>query len=61
MDLKPCPICGGTVTETNGVMGAPFLFFKCRNTKCGAVVSFDNIVANIAPLKARHNWNRRET
>ena len=36
-----------------------FLFFKCKNPKCGAIVSFDNDVCNAKPEKAVEFWNRR--
>lgn len=57
--LKPCPFCGGEVTETRRISVAPFYFYKCNNLACGAVVSFDNFGANINPPMARKNWNRR--
>lgn len=50
--LKPCPFCGGEVTETRGQINAPFYFYKCKSKKCGAVVSFDNMPANLNEVAA---------
>ena len=58
-ELKPCPFCGSKIAVTRGLLNAPFYFFKCRNEKCGATVSFDNMTANLDPPKAVGNWNRR--
>ena len=57
--LKPCPFCGGTVKITQGLTGAPFLFFKCKNKDCGALISFDNDVANATPILAIENYRKR--
>ncbi len=58
--LKPCPFCGGkSISCTHGITNKPFLFLKCKNKDCGAVVSFDNDVCNSFPAKARDWWNRR--
>ena len=58
--LKPCPFCGSKVEVTRGMMNAPFLFFKCTNLTCGAVISFDNAASNLKPRNAKDNWNRRD-
>ena len=58
--LKPCPFCGGKlISYSRGNVNAPFLFFKCGNLDCGAVVSFDNDACNLLPEKAITHWNRR--
>ena len=60
--IRPCPFCGGEIEVSHGaVFIAPFWFFKCKNKKCGATVSFNNQAANIDPEKAMDNWNRRDT
>lgn len=56
-NAKPCPFCGGTIKETNGIIGAPFWFFKCKG--CGAIVSFDNDECNADPSKAMSYFNNR--
>lgn len=56
----PCPFCGRRVYVTRGVTRAPFLFFKCNNVNCGAIVSFDNDVCNETPEAAVVCWNRRD-
>ena len=56
--LKPCPFCGSEVAEAVGVMG--LLFFTCKNySGCGAVMSFDQQIANEHPEKARDMYNTR--
>lgn len=57
--IKPCPFCGSKVEVARGMMNAPFLFFKCTNLTCGAVISFDNSASNSKPRNAKDNWNRR--
>ena len=57
--LKACPFCSSKVEVTRGLTGAPFLFFKCKNLDCGAVISFDNASANLKPISAIDNYNRR--
>ena len=58
--LKPCPFCGGKLVKyTRGIIGAPIVFLKCGNLKCGAVVSFDTDACHILPEKAIDFWNRR--
>lgn len=59
MENKGCPFCGSKVKITRGVFNAPFLFFKCVNEECGAVISFDNEKANLLPEMAMRNFNRR--
>lgn len=62
VEVRDCPFCGAKVNVSHGALHiAPFYFFKCKNKNCGAVVSFDNLAANIDPKKAMENWNRRET
>ncbi len=57
-ELKPCPFCGGKVSEAIGVMG--LRFFTCGNYKeCGAIMSFDQKAANENPWKAKIMYNRR--
>lgn len=60
--LKSCPFCGGEVTAVkryfvNG--GIALYLFKCRNPVCHAIVSFDNVAANLDPPKAFDNFNTR--
>ena len=57
--VKPCPFCGGSISITNGFIGAAFLFFKCNNKKCGAIISFDNDKCNAEPNKAKAYFERR--
>ena len=58
--LKPCPFCGSKLVKfTRGSISAPFLFFKCGNPDCGAVVSFDNEKCHLLPESAINAWNRR--
>lgn len=59
METKNCPFCGKEVKVTRGVYNAPFLFFECVNDNCGAVISFNNMIANLDPDKAYDNFNRR--
>lgn len=59
-ELARCPFCGRKVYVTRGITSAPFLFFKCNNAKCGAIVSFDNDVCNDEPVAAFICWERRE-
>ena len=56
-ELKPCPFCGERIHRTKGFGGLNF--FKCRNTACGAVVSFDNDYYNLHKDEAIKAWNRR--
>lgn len=56
-ELKPCPFCGSKVREAEGIRN--ILFYLCTNSKCGAVISFDNLAADLTPSKARENYNRR--
>ena len=65
-ELKPCPFCGEKlsaraklISYSQEFTGSPFLFFKCRNLDCGAVVSFDNEQCNRLPETAIRYWNRR--
>jgi len=58
-ELKRCPFCGGKVAEAEGIGG--LLFFSCMNFKdCGAIISFDQALANKHPDIARKMFNRRE-
>lgn len=57
--LRECPFCGSKVEVTRGIVNVPFLFFKCTNSDCGAVISFDNASANLKPISAKDNWNMR--
>ena len=57
--LRECPFCGSKVEVTRGIANVPFLFFKCTNSDCGAVISFDNVAANLKPISAIDNYNRR--
>ncbi|MBQ7560973.1 MAG: Lar family restriction alleviation protein [Synergistaceae bacterium] len=58
--LKPCPFCGSElVSYSKGNVKAPFYFFKCCNSECGAIVSFDNIHCNFRPELAIELWNTR--
>lgn len=58
--LKPCPFCGGKVQECIGATG--LLYFCCTNyNSCGAIMSFDQAVANKFPERARMMYNRRVT
>lgn len=58
--LMSCPFCGAKSIEcTRGITDMTFLFFKCKNPKCGAIVSFYNDVCNAKPEKAVEFWNRR--
>ena len=56
-NLSPCPFCGGGVIRVNGYGGLNF--FKCQNTLCGAVMSFDNDYCNERPAAAIAAYNRR--
>lgn len=56
--LRRCPFCGSKVGEAEGIGG--LLFFACMNySDCGAIISFDQQVANEHPEKARELFNRR--
>lgn len=57
--LSPCPFCGKPVREFRGIVGAPFVFFKCTNKRCGALVSFDNPYATTKVTSAEKCWNKR--
>lgn len=56
-ELKRCPFCDKEVQRVIGFGGLNF--FKCKNTKCGAVVSFDNDFYNTHQNEAVVAWNRR--
>lgn len=58
-EVKTCPFCGSEVRVTKGLINAPFWFFKCANPKCGAIVSFDNMDANLRPRAALKYFNNR--
>lgn len=49
-ELKPCPFCGGRIearhSRFSAMDGFQPLLFCCR--ECGAMVSFDDMTANIA-------------
>ena len=56
--LKPCPFCGGKVREAVGINGLKF--FCCTDYKnCGAVISFDQKLANHKPEMSRMFYNHR--
>lgn len=56
--LKPCPFCGGeTKSVKRNVCNEKIYFIKCY--KCGATISFDNLVCNNNPIKALDYFNRR--
>lgn len=58
-NLKPCLFCGSKVRLTRYVM--PVKMFFCTNQGCGAVVSFNNDLANFE-TGTHHKelcWNRR--
>lgn len=56
-ELNPCPFCGKKVRRIIGFGGLNF--FKCTNSKCGAVVSFDNDFYNKHKNESVAAWNRR--
>ena len=58
-ELENCPFCGGKIAIIKGFPHFPFLFFKCRNPKCKAIVSFDNEECNGNPKMALKYWNER--
>ncbi len=56
--LKLCPFCGGCVEAVKRIINSETIYFiKCH--KCGATVSFDNLVCNNNPIKSIDYWNRR--
>lgn len=56
-NIMPCPFCGHKVKQSTGFMG--MRFFKCQNSKCGAIMSFDNDCCNRHPEKTIEIYNRR--
>lgn len=62
-ELKPCPFCGYPIRHTHGDAYVTKLsFFKCD--KCGAVVSFDDPIANWGAMHGDDTpafllWNAR--
>ena len=59
-ELKPCPFCGkNKLTVSRGLSNYPFLFIKCGNPDCRAIVSFDNDACNGTPKLAIKHWNKR--
>lgn len=59
-ELKPCPFCGGRVELMN--LMTPIKMFYCLNYQtCGAIVSFDNPLANRFDKAKVEAWNRRAT
>ena len=54
-----CPFCGSDVLVTRGITKAPFLFFKCQRSECGAIISFDNEACNLDPVKALDLFKER--
>lgn len=58
--LKSCPFCGKHVKITKGLVNAPFYYFKCSNSECGAIMSFNNRTVNSNPPKAVDYFNRRK-
>ena len=61
-ELEKCPFCGGDMKEHVSAFGLQM--FKCENRDCGAIVSFDNDLCNIAASKgergpARMAFNTR--
>lgn len=55
--LKPCPFCGEEVKRVVGFGGLNF--FKCKNAKCGAVMSFCNDWFNTHTSEAINQYNKR--
>ncbi len=56
--LKPCPFCGGEVRSVKRNFSKDEIYFiKCR--KCGATISFDNLICNNNPVKALNYFNGR--
>ena len=56
-ELKKCPFCGDEIGIKIGLGG--LRFFKCKNKKCGAIVSFDNDYCNNYPEKSVERFNKR--
>ena len=59
-ELKACPFCGSKVNVVGGIGGIQM--FTCVNFRdCGAVMSFNNPIADHFPDKAKIYYNRRST
>lgn len=58
--LKPCPFCGNDVNPYIVRHGDVFLMMiKCKNSSCGAIMSFDNNFCNITPGMTVEYYNKR--
>ncbi len=58
--LKPCPFCGSDVKlYTFGIGDVYLMMIKCKNSSCGAKMSFDNTFCNITPGITVEYYNKR--
>ena len=58
--LKPCPFCGNDVKLYTVRIGDVYLMMiKCKNSSCGAKMSFDNTFCNITPGITVEYYNKR--
>lgn len=58
--LKPCPFCGSDVKLYIVKPGDVYLMMiKCKNSDCGATMSFDNTFCNIIPGLTVEYYNKR--
>lgn len=58
--LKPCPFCGNDVKPyTVGIGDVYLMMIKCKNSSCGAKMSFDNTFCNITLGLTVEYYNKR--